>query len=142
MTLDEIRFLTFQDAIDLHADQINRYGGSHGIRDEGLLRSALSQPEAQFGGSYLHDSIATMAAAYLFHLVQNHPFIDGNKRIGAACATAFLELNGFTLDPTIDELEAGTTKTRFETVVLSVANGRMSKETLRQWIEATIQASD
>lgn len=76
MKLEEIYFLTFQDALDLHTNQIDLYGGSHGIRDEGLLRSALSQPEAQFGGDYLHSSIIEMATAYLFHLVQNHPFVE------------------------------------------------------------------
>jgi death-on-curing protein len=83
---DDTRFLTLEDVLVLHADQIDRYGGSHGIRDEGLLKSAISQPESQFEGKYLHDSIAAMAAAYLFHVVRNHPFIDGNKRVGAACA--------------------------------------------------------
>lgn len=122
----------------LHADQIERYGGSPGIRDEGLLRSAHAQAEAQFGGVYLHDSIAAMAAAHLYHLVQNHPFIDGNKRIGAAAATAFLALNGYEINSAVSEYETGTSQTPFEKVVLDVAQGKMTKEQLRRWIEKAL----
>ena len=131
----EIRFLTLEEVIILHTDQIERYGGSPGIRDEGLLRSAHAQAEAQFGGAYLHDSIVAMAAAYLYHLVQNHPFIDGNKRIGAAAATAFLAFNGYEINSSVSEYSAGTTQTPFEKVVLDVAQGKMTKELLRKWIE-------
>ena len=67
-----------------------RYGGLPGLRDEGLLESAVAQAVATFGGEYLHNDIFQMAAAYLFHIVQNHPFVDGNKRAGAAAAVVFL----------------------------------------------------
>lgn len=137
MNAPGIRFLALDEVRAVHADQIDRYGGSHGIRDEGLLRSALAQPEAEFDGAYLHDSISAMAAAYLFHLVKNHPFVDGNKRIGTACATVFLELNGYTLDSVLDETDASG-KTEFETVVLAVAEGRTSKDALKQWIESVL----
>ena len=84
------RFLTLDEALLVHADQVRRYGGSHGLRDLALLSSALAMPTASFGGAYLHPSLAEMAAAYLFHIAQNHPFLDGNKRAALATALAFL----------------------------------------------------
>src|SRR5580692_9224146 len=92
--MDEILFLTRDEVVEIHRDQIERYGGSLGIRDEGLLQSAVAMPEASFGGERLHASISGIAAAYLFHLAMNHPFIDGNKRVGAASAIVFLKMNG------------------------------------------------
>ncbi len=75
----KVSFLTLEDALALHASRIARYGGSLGLRDLGLLESALAVPSATFGGQFLHGSLSEMAAAYLFHLVKNHPFVDGNK---------------------------------------------------------------
>ncbi len=92
----DLIFLTLDEVIILHRDQIRRYGGSLGIRDAGLLQSALETPKSTFGGSYLHEDIFMMAAAYLFHLVQNHAFINGNKRIGLYAALAFLDKGNMT----------------------------------------------
>src|SRR5476651_2345346 len=86
------KFLTVDQVIALHKLQINQFGGSHGVRDEGLLLSALGQPESGFGDQYLHKDLYEMAAAYLFHLVKNHAFHDGNKRIAALKFTSFDEL--------------------------------------------------
>jgi len=91
-------FLTLPDILVLHENQISLYGGEHGVRDQGLLESALAQPQAAFGGQFLHEDIYAMAAAYLFHIVQNHPFVDGNKRTGAVAALAFLDLNNIEID--------------------------------------------
>ena len=88
-------FLSKQSVLEIHAAQIARHGGDPGVRDEGLLDSALAQPPGAFGGQWLHSDIFEMAAAYVFHLANNHPFADGNKRTGLAAATAFLELNGY-----------------------------------------------
>ncbi len=77
-------FLTLAEVIEIHVDQIKRYGGRQGIRDFGLLESALAQPEASFGGEWLHRDVYEMAAAYAYHICQNHPFIDGNKRTALA----------------------------------------------------------
>lgn len=104
-------FLTLDDLLDSHTEQISNYGGSHGIRDIGLLESALAQPEAQFGGEYLHVDLFEMAAAYLYHIVQSHPFIDGNKRVGLEAALVFLEINDLTLHATDDELVDLTLRT-------------------------------
>jgi death on curing protein len=104
-------FLTLDDLLALHADRIEKYGGSLGIRDLAGLSSALGVPGATFDGQYLHPSIAEMAGAYLFHVSQAHGFIDGNKRAALAAALAFLSLNGHELvaEPdTLYELCIGT----------------------------------
>jgi death-on-curing protein len=99
-----VLFLTVDDILESHQNQIDTYGGSHGIRDIGLLESAIAQPEASFGGQYLHADIFEMAAAYLFHLVMNHPFVDGNKRVGLETALIFLEINNENLNASDEEL--------------------------------------
>ncbi|HEU4383352.1 MAG TPA: type II toxin-antitoxin system death-on-curing family toxin [Anaeromyxobacteraceae bacterium] len=114
----EPAFLTLDEVLALHADQIQRYGGSAGVRDLGLLESAIAAPRATFGGGLLHATLPEMAAAYLFHLVRNHPFVDGNKRAGLAAAIAFLGLNDLWLDVDEDELVDR---------VLGVAEGRIGK---------------
>jgi death on curing protein len=112
-------FLTLAEVIEIHTDQIHRYGGQDGLRDMPLLESALAQPEASFAGEWLHADYCEMAAAYAYHLCQNHPFIDGNKRTALAAALVFLELNGFTiLDP----------RGRLKNAMLRIASGKMTKQ--------------
>ena len=89
------QFLHKHTVLDIHDDQIAEHGGRPGVHDEGLLESALAQPMAQYGGQYLHEDLFAMAAAYLFHLVNNHAFVDGNKRTGLAAALVFLDANGY-----------------------------------------------
>jgi len=91
-------FLTLDEVLGIHADQIRRYGGADGIRDLALLRSAIAMPETTFDGEFLHPSVFEMAAAYLFHVARNHPFVDGNKRTALMCALVFLGLNGERLE--------------------------------------------
>jgi death-on-curing protein len=114
----EPRFLSLAEVLEIHQDQIARYGGRPGIRDLDLLKSALGLPAATFGGQLLHTDLHEMAAAYLFHLVQNHPFIDGNKRVGAVAALVFLDLNG---------LDCTALEDDFAQMVLAVARGEMDK---------------
>lgn len=98
--MKEILFLTLAEIVEIHNDQIRRYGGAHGVRDINLLCSAAAMPTATFAGNFLHNDIYEMAAAYAFHICQNHPFIDGNKRTALASALVFLELNGISVvDP-------------------------------------------
>ena len=118
-------FLTLNEVLKLHRHQIEVYGGSHGLRDKGLLESALAQPAAEFGGVHMHKDIFDKAAAYLYHLVQNHPFQDGNKRIGAACAHAFLYLNGYSMNASCEE--------SFTHLVLEVARGKVTKPAIAQF---------
>jgi death on curing protein len=111
-------FLTLAEIIEIHADQIHRYDGQAGLRDLALLESALAQPEASFAGEWLHGDHYAMAAAYAYHLCQNHPFIDGNKRAALAAALVFLELNGITiLDP----------RGRLKNAMIRIASSKMSK---------------
>ena len=91
-------FLTLDEVLGIHADQIRRYGGRPGLRDLGLLQSAVAMPETTFEGEFLHGTVFEMAAAYLFHLARNHPFVDGNKRAALMSALVFLGLNGQRLD--------------------------------------------
>ena len=91
-------FLTLDEVLGIHADQIRRYGGRPGLRDLGLLQSALAMPETTFEGEFLHGTVFEMAAAYLFHLARKHPFVDGNKRTALMSALVFLGLNGQRLD--------------------------------------------
>ena len=97
-------FLTLDDILESHQNQIDTYGGSHGIRDIGLIESAIAQPEASFGGEYLHADIFEMAAAYVYHLVMNHPFVDWNTRVGLEAALIFLEINNENLNASDEEL--------------------------------------
>lgn len=111
-------FLALDEVLALHADQLERYGGSPGIRDIALLQSALAMPRATFEGSFLHSTLHEMAAAYLFHLVRNLPFVDGNKRTGLMTAIVFLGLNGLVLKSRPDELAK---------LVSGVASGEVGK---------------
>ncbi len=114
----EPNFLTLPEVLEIHQNQTSLYGGDPGIRDMGLLKSAIGMPSATYGGEFLHTDIFEMAAAYLFHLVKNHPFVDGNKRVGAVSALVFLVLNGFELDVPEDD---------FADIVLDVAQGKIDK---------------
>ena len=116
--MDEPLFLTLDDVLQFHADHVESTGGDAAILDVGKIESAIAQPQATWGGQFLHEDLAAMAAAYLFHLVQNHGFADGNKRTGANAAIVFLELNGIALDWPLDETEQ---------MVLGVAKGKLSK---------------
>ena len=120
-------FLTLDEVLALHADLVERYGGLPGIRDLGLLESALAIPAATFGATFLHGSIHEMAAAYLFHLVRNHPFIDGNKRAGLMAMLAFLGLNSRRLRADPDELTE---------LVLGAAEGKISKAAIAVFVES------
>ncbi len=120
-------FLSLAEVFEIHRDQIDRYGGEPGLRDLGLLQSALAMPAAGFGGRYLHDDLFEMAAAYLFHLVRNHPFVDGNKRTGAVAALVFLLLN---------DIDARPSQHDFEQAVLAVAEGEWEKPDVAAFLRA------
>lgn len=93
-------FLEVEDVLDLHAQQLVIYGGGFGVRDQSLLESAVAMPKAGFGGQFVHGDLFEMAAAYAFHIAQNQPFIDGNKRTALLAALVFLDLNGVVIqDP-------------------------------------------
>jgi death-on-curing protein len=122
--LNEPIFLGLEEVIEIHNDQIKRYGGRAGISDLGLLKSAIAMPAAGFGGDYLHTDIYEMAAAYLFQIIRNHSFIDGNRRTGAVASVVFLMMNG---------IEIHADESTFEKMVLSVAEGKSDKTTIAQF---------
>ena len=97
-------FFSYQQVLKIHNNLIVSYGGSNGVCDKNLLTSALAQPCASFQGTYLHKTLFEMGAAYLFHVTCNHPFVDGNKRIGIMLALLFLSLHGIEVDCGEDEL--------------------------------------
>lgn len=119
--------LTLDDILESHQNQIDTYGGSHGIRDIGLLESAIAQPEASFGDQYLHADIFEMAAAYLYHLVMNHPFVDGNKRVGLEASLIFLEINDKNLNADDNELVD---------LVLKVTAGQIGKQQIAEFFRS------
>jgi death-on-curing protein len=92
---DDPVFLSMEDVLALHAEQLERYGGSAGLRDPGALESAIETPRATFDGEYLHGSVFEMGAAYAFHIAESQAFVDGNKRAGLNAALVFLLLNGW-----------------------------------------------
>jgi death on curing protein len=119
-------FLSLDEILSLHEDQIRRYGGSGGVRDLGLLQSAIGTVMATFGGVFLHESLFEMAAAYLFHICRNHAFVDGNKRTAVAAALVFLEMNGV-------EIDAG--ETEFYDLAIGVAEGKVTKAAVAVFFE-------
>jgi death-on-curing protein len=114
----EPAFLSLAEVLEIHQDQATRYGGASGIRDIEMLKSAIGMPSATYRDQFLHTDICEMAAAYLFHLVKNHPFVDGIKRVGAVATFVFLDLNGFDFDAPEDNLAE---------MVLAVAHGELDK---------------
>lgn len=120
-------FVKLDQILRLHQRLIEKFGGTTELRDQGLLESAIEMPAAQYGGEYLHKTIPEMAAAYLFHLCRNHPFVDGNKRVALATAEVFLIVNGWQLNATNDQLE---------TVTLNVAASEMEKQELTEFFVA------
>jgi death-on-curing protein len=119
-------FLSLEEVREIHQQQIEYYGGAPGIRDLPLLESAIAQAQATFCDEFLHASIPAMAAAYLFHICRNHPFVDGNKRVAANAAITFLLMNDW--EPTFSEDE-------LVDAVLAVASSSMTKEDLIQFFE-------
>lgn len=121
-----IRFLNKEIILTFHRDQLNRYGGKDGLRDEALLESALAQPESSFDGEYIHKSLFHMAAAYGFHLCQNHPFFDGNKRTALIAMYLFLYTNGYQLKADKKSLFA---------IMIDLASGKVTKDELTVYLE-------
>jgi death-on-curing protein len=127
---DDVEFLTV-DIVALHQRQLERFGGGAGLRDRGLLESAVGQPQASFGGTYAHDGLVAMAAAYLFHIVSNHPFVDGNKRAGLLATLVFLDLNGISIEHSSSD---------FYALTMGIAEGRLSKAAVTAELERIVSS--
>jgi len=117
-------FLDIDRVLQTHRSLIEHYGGAEGIRDVGLLQSAIAMPQASFSGELLHKDLFEMAAAYLYHIVQNHPFLDGNKRTGAATAIIFL---------TINDIELEADEEGLVEITLAVAEGKADKQQIAEF---------
>lgn len=126
-------FLGLDEVIEIHHDQIKRYGGRPGILDFVIPKSTIAMPYATFDGKYLHTTIYKMAAAHLFHLVRNHPFIDGNQRTGAVASIVFLRLNGKDFQADENDLEE---------TVLRTAEGKIDKSTIARFFEINTQIAE
>ena len=120
------RYLTLAEVLELHQTVLERWGGAGGIRDINALESALAQPRQSFGGQDLYPDLATKSAALCFSLVLNHPFVDGNKRVGHAAMEVFLLLNGHELRATVDEQEQ---------LMLQLAAGQLKRDALAEWVK-------
>jgi len=118
-TPDDCFHLTVEIVREIHEEAVKNFGGLHGIRDEALLASAVFAPQSSFGGRSPYIDLIDIAAAYLFYLCRNHPFLDGNKRTAMAAAIVFLRLNG--LDPAVDS-------EKWEELVLDVASSKIDRE--------------
>ncbi|WP_448572879.1 type II toxin-antitoxin system death-on-curing family toxin [Trichothermofontia sp.] len=121
-----MRFLTLIEVLELHHRVIEQSGGALGVRDVGLLESAIAQPRMTFGGEDLYPSLIDKAAALGFSIIMNHPFLDGNKRTGHAAMETFLILNGMEINAPVDEQER---------VVLAIASGKLGREALVEWLQ-------
>lgn len=124
-----MRYLTLGEVVDLHRRVLAQSGGASGIRDLGLLESALAQPAAAFGGADLHATVIEKAAALCFALVANHAFVDGNKRVGHAAMEVFLVLNGFEISASVDDQER---------LIIDVSSGLADRDALARWLSATV----
>ena len=125
-----MRYLAFAEVLDLHHRVIEHSGGADGVRDLGGVESAVAQPQMTFGGDELYPTIESKATALCFSLVMNHPFLDGNKRIGHAAMETFLVMNGFELVAEVDDAE---------TIILSLAAGKLSRDELLDWVTSHVQ---
>ena len=130
--MSEPEFLTVDDVLLLHAEQLARYGGGDGLRDPGALDAAVAMAQQSFGGEFVHEDLFAMASAYAFHIAQNQPFVDGNKRAGLLAALVFLDLNGVAVsDP----------GERLYQALIDVAARTLDKAGLAQLLRTLAQAA-
>jgi len=128
----QFQFLSVEDVMELHEMQLEAFGGSRGIRDRGLLESAVAMPQASFGGEYVHRSLFEMAAAYAFHIAENQPFVDGNKRAALFSALMFLGQHGYEVNEPGEELYLA---------MIELADKKLDKEGLAKLLKSLASAS-
>lgn len=119
-------YITLEEVLAIHFDQIERYGGSHGVRSLDLLLSSIARPQASFGGSDLYKNIYEKGASIVHSIILNHPFVDGNKRTAITSLARFLHINGFGLNATNEQI------VKF---MLKVATDSVSQLDISNWIE-------
>ena len=121
-----MEYVSYEDVVNIHDIALRKHGGSAGIRDDGALISCVEQPQQTFFGQDLYPTIATKAAVLCYFLVENHPFVDANKRTAYVSMEYFLTLNGYELNVSVDEAEA---------VILRVASAQMTQEEFLNWVQ-------
>jgi len=126
-----LKFITIEEVIEIHSSIIQFAGGLDGMRDIGLLISAIEMPKSTMFGEDLHESVFDKAAAYIFHIVCNHAFLDGNKRTGLVVGLIFLDMNG---------VEITTPEPDLEEMVCGVAQGRLNKQEISQILQSSKKA--
>ena len=126
-------YLSVEQVLAFHEALVGQFGGASGVRDRGALEPAVARPAMTFGGEDLYGDVAAKAAALMHSLVLNHPFVDGNKRIGVAAAEFFLERNASILEASDEELERLT---------LAVAEGKVAAEALAIWFRQRLRATE
>jgi death-on-curing protein len=124
-TPDDCFHLSVEIVREIHAEAIKTFGGLNGIRDEALLASAVFAPQSSFGGKSPYTDLIDVAAAYLFYLCRNHPFVDGNKRTAMAATIVFLRLNG---------METAPDSEKWERLLLDVAAGKLDRDQTTQYL--------
>lgn len=125
-----MRVPTIDQVLELHGDVVKRSGGTQGVRSMTALESALAQPQMTFEGCDMYPTMEKKAAALCFSMVNNHPFLDGNKRVGYATTETFLLMNGYELSTSVDNAERA---------MLSLASGNLTREQLADWIKNHIK---
>ena len=120
-----MRYLTLSEVLELHRLALEQFGGADGLRDRGGLESALAQPAMTFDGQELYSTLVEKATTLCFSLVMNHPFVDGNKRVGHFAMETFLVLNGKEIAASVEEQEQ---------VILRLAGGEMGREEFTEWL--------
>ena len=126
-----MRYLTLLEVLEAHGRILQQSGGESGVLNLGALESALAQPRMTFGGQDLYPTIVEKAVALGFSLIQNHPFVDGNKRTAHAAMETFLVLNGYQIEATVEEQED---------IILQVAAGKSSREVFTAWLRQHLQS--
>lgn len=125
-----MRYLTLPEVLEIHRRILAQSGGAPGVRDLGAVESAVAQPAMTFGGKDLYPTIAGKASAICFSLVMNHPFVDGNKRVGHAAMETFLVLNGYELRADVDDAER---------TILHLAAGQLIRDALVDWVTTRVE---
>lgn len=124
------RYLTIQEVLEIYHNVMEQSGGLVGVRDIGALESSLAQPQMVFGGQELYPDMIEKAAVLGFLLIQNHPFLDGNKRTGHAALETFLVLNGLEITADLEEQV---------TIILQVAASQMKRNSFLEWVRANVR---
>ncbi len=129
-----IKFLSLEAVLVIHLDQLKHFGGMPGVRDPGLLESAVMNPQSTMGGEFLYEDVIGMAAAYMAGLVRNHPFLDGNKRVGLVAGLTFLIINGYPA-PKID-------KPQLEDMILRLAAGLATRDDVDEFLRQQLKGQE